>query len=264
MEVLTLDKGQYSGNIRQWKEYRGLIASKTAYDSDSNPSFHAHEHPHVSFILQGGNIEYRGAESIVRGANEVTFYHSGELHKTLPATEHTRNLNLEIDSAFLDENRFSEDQLKKAIGKNPDSNLFLLRMQSEIHLNDQLTESALHALLFEFVTGLDVKNYREIHWCVKLHELINDRWAEPFHLNELSVELGVHPVTISKHFARYFGCTLSEYVRKLRIQRSLPLIQSREHSLSEIAFLCGFADQSHFIRVFKHYTGMSPKNYRML
>lgn len=264
MEVLTLDKGRYSGNIRQWKEYRGLITSKTAYDSDYNTAFHSHEHPHVSFILQGGNIEYRGAQKIVRSANEVTFYHSGELHKTLPVDAQTRNLNLEIDTAFLDENRLSEEQLRQAISQNSDSNLFLLRMQSEIHLNDQLTESALHTLLFGFISAPEVKNYEKIAWCVKLHELIQDQWNMPFSLADLSVAIGVHPVTISKYFTRYFGCNLSEYIRKLRIQRSLSLIKNPEYSLTEIALLCGFADQSHFIRVFKHYTGISPKSYRML
>lgn len=264
MEVLTLDKGQYSGSIRQWKEYRGLITSKTAYDGHFNTSFHYHEHPHLSFILQGGNIEYRQKETLIRSANEVMFYHSGELHKTLPTDSQTRNLNLEIDAAFLLENNIPEDQLKQVVENNRDSSLFILKMQSEIHLNDQLTESALHALLFGFITAPELKNYKQIDWCVKLNQLINDNWNKQQNLSDLAMQIGVHPVTISKYFARYFGCTLGEYLRKLRISRSLSLIKNSEDSLTEIALFCGFADQSHFIRVFKHYTGISPKNYRSL
>lgn len=264
IEVLTLDKGQYSGSIRQWKEYRGLITSKTAYDGHFNTSFHYHEHPHLSFILQGGNMEYRQKETLIRNANDVMFYHSGELHKTLPTDSQTRNLNLEIDTAFLQENTISEDRLKQAIQSNRDSSLFMLKMQSEIHLNDQLTESALHALLFGFITAPELKSYKEINWCVKLHQLINDDWNKTHTLSDLALETGVHPVTISKYFARYFGCTLGEYLRKVKISRSLPLIKNSNDSLTEIALYCGFADQSHFIRVFKHYTGISPKNYRSL
>ncbi|MNU55426.1 HTH-type transcriptional activator Btr [compost metagenome] len=264
MEVLTLDKGQYSGSIHQWKEYRGLITSKTAYDDQFNTAFHYHEHPHLSFILQGGNVEYRQKETLIRNANEVMFYYSGELHKTLPTDSKTRNLNLEIDTAFLQENHISENQLKQVVENNRDSSLFILKMQSEIHLNDQLTESALHALLFGFITAPELKSYKQIDWCVKLNQLINDNWNEQHNLSDLAMQIGVHPVTISKYFARYFGCTFGEYLRKLRVSKSLPLIKNPAYSLTEIALLCGFADQSHFIRVFKHYTGISPKSYRSL
>lgn len=264
MEVLTLDKGQYSGSIRQWKEYRGLITSKTTYDGQFNTAFHSHEHPHLSFILQGGNVEYRQKETLIRSANDVMFYHSGELHKTIPTDSQTRNLNLEIDSAFLQENNISEDRLKQVVQRNRDSSLFILKMQSEIHLNDQLTESALHALLFGFITAPELKSYKEISWCVKLNQLIHDDWDKQHSLSDLATQIGVHPVTISKYFARYFGCTLGEYLRKLRVSKSLSLIKNPEYSLTEIALLCGFADQSHFIRVFKQYTGISPKNYRSL
>lgn len=173
-------------------------------------------------------------------------------------------MNLEIDAAFLLENNISEDQLKQVVENNRDSSLFILKMQSEIHLNDQLTESALHALLFGFITAPELKNYKQIDWCVKLNQLINDNWNKQHNLSDLAMQIGVHPVTISKYFARYFGCTLGEYLRKLRISRSLSLIKNSEDSLTEIALFCGFADQSHFIRVFKHYTGISPKNYRSL
>jgi AraC-like DNA-binding protein len=32
--------------------------------------------------------------------------------------------------------------------------------------------------------------------------------------------------------------------------------------LSEIAYLTGFSDQSHFTRIFKKYTGKNPSSYK--
>ncbi len=58
--------------------------------------------------------------------------------------------------------------------------------------------------------------------------------------------IGVHPVTISKYFPRYFSCTLGEYMRKLKIEKSLSLIKSPGNSLTNVAYACGFFDQSHF------------------
>ncbi|WP_407933708.1 helix-turn-helix domain-containing protein [Aquimarina algiphila] len=47
----------------------------------------------------------------------------------------------------------------------------------------------------------------------------------------------------------------------MKIDRSLDLLKSKQHSLTEIAYICGFSDQSHFTRVFKSISGYLPKEY---
>ena len=101
-------------------------------------------------------------------------------------------------------------------------------------------------------------------WIGKVREYLADRWNETVSLQELSRASGVHPITISKHFPRYFSCTLGEYLRRLKIEKALALVKSSNRSLMEIAFECGFADQSHFIRVFKGLTGFIPNDFRKL
>jgi AraC-like DNA-binding protein len=56
---------------------------------------------------------------------------------------------------------------------------------------------------------------------------------------------------------------LGEYIRKLKIEKSLIFLHKND-SLSEIAFDCGFADQSHFIRCFKENIGITPLKYRKI
>jgi AraC family transcriptional regulator len=81
-------------------------------------------------------------------------------------------------------------------------------------------------------------------------------------LQEIALIIGVHPVTISKFFRKYFSCTLGEYQRKIKIEKSIQLIKESKLSLTEIAFLCGFTDQSHFTRNFKNMTGFLPKKFQ--
>jgi AraC family transcriptional regulator len=50
----------------------------------------------------------------------------------------------------------------------------------------------------------------------------------------------------------------------MRIEKSLSLLPDKNLSLTEIAFDCGFADQSHFLRCFKQITGNTPSAYRKL
>jgi AraC family transcriptional regulator len=53
-------------------------------------------------------------------------------------------------------------------------------------------------------------------------------------------------------------------MRKLRVEKAMALMVSSHQSLTEIAYVCGFADQSHFIRIFKQHTGFLPKQYQKL
>jgi YesN/AraC family two-component response regulator len=82
-------------------------------------------------------------------------------------------------------------------------------------------------------------------------------------VTEVADALQVNPTYLSREFARYFDdLSFSEYIRKLRIDKALHLLDATAYSLGEIAYLTGFSDQSHFTRIFKQHTGQSPSAYR--
>lgn len=90
------------------------------------------------------------------------------------------------------------------------------------------------------------------------------------HLSErISLEQAAAQVYLSKsYFCRILkselGCTFTEYVNRLRIERSKTLLLSSRMSISEISLDVGFEDQSYFTRIFKKRTGLSPGRYREL
>jgi AraC-like DNA-binding protein len=51
-------------------------------------------------------------------------------------------------------------------------------------------------------------------------------------------------------------------VHRLRIRTACERLLAVEASLSEVSFATGFADQSHFCRVFRRITGMTPQTFR--
>jgi len=81
-------------------------------------------------------------------------------------------------------------------------------------------------------------------------------------LGELAAAVGVHPVTLARAFRRSFGCSVGEYLRRLRIERAAAQLGGSETPLATIALTAGFADQSHFSNLFRRETGMSPSAYR--
>src|SRR6267378_5004118 len=102
-------------------------------------------------------------------------------------------------------------------------------------------------------------------WAKELKEIIQDQIDTNLSLSlkEVSQSLHVHPSYLSREFSKYFDdLTFGDYIRKLRIEKSIQLLKDSKHSLSEIAYLTGFSDQSHFTRIFKKHTGKNPSAYK--
>lgn len=61
-------------------------------------------------------------------------------------------------------------------------------------------------------------------------------------------------------FADMVGTLPKEYARITRFQKSLKLLSSypEESNLAQLAYQCGYADQSHFIREFRQFSGYTP------
>lgn len=102
-------------------------------------------------------------------------------------------------------------------------------------------------------------------WAKELKELIQDQIDTNLSLSlkEISQSLDVHPSYLSREFSKYFdNLSFGDYIRKLRIEKAIQLLNESKHSLSEIAYLTGFSDQSHFTRIFKKHTKRNPSSYR--
>jgi AraC family transcriptional regulator len=100
-------------------------------------------------------------------------------------------------------------------------------------------------------------------WVSRLKEMLHESSTD-CRLADLARAVDVHPVHLSREFAKYFGASLGDYIRTIKVQRAMTLLPDTELSLTDIAFECEFADQSHFIRSFKSYYHITPLLYRKL
>lgn len=266
-KIISLGKSQYLGEINRIRNIDGIIASAVTADPSekSNDVLHYHENPIISFILQGDSIERINRHRNLRAAGDIRFYRAGDLHQVQIKRFPSRNINFELENTFLTRSGFSEESIARAIEKNPEARFIFLRAYKEFLENDALSDVSIQILLFSLIGAGEIKAcLTGPGWVQAVYELLNDRWNEQIGLQELSGLVNVHPVNISKYFTRYFNCTYGEYIRKLRVDKSISLIKSSTLSLTEIALYCGFTDQSHFTRNFKALTGFLPKAFRKL
>jgi AraC-like DNA-binding protein len=95
----------------------------------------------------------------------------------------------------------------------------------------------------------------------RVRTYIDDHIGERISLDELASQAGVSRF----HFARQFRLSTGEsamgYLRRMRIERSKSILQTRGSTIAEVAARLGFSDQSHFTRIFGRLVGVSPGSF---
>lgn len=258
--MIRLERATYLGNNRRSFSLDGISVTETEYTNKVSENWHYHVNNHISYILQGGNREQRKNHEAQALPGNVLIYPSGLLHRNLDTAHPSKNINLEVDDKFLLQHDLKFSMLSCARLK-----FLVLKAYKECLINDNDSETSIKALVLNAFDFFQEKHERiSPRWVALIAEVLHDRWNENVSLTELSNELNLHPVTISKSFPTHFHCTLGEYSRKIKIDKAISLINHSHRSLTEIALECGFFDQSHFIKTFKDVTGFTPKEYRRL
>jgi len=90
--------------------------------------------------------------------------------------------------------------------------------------------------------------YTNIHTRITLEELADNANLSASHLSRL--------------FKKEIGMSVSEYIRSMKIERAKNLLKYSEYSYIDISNYLAFDSQSHFIKTFKTYEGVTPKKYR--
>jgi len=135
-------------------------------------------------------------------------------------------------------------------------------LQKEKH-TQQPFENLLLEVFKKFIKTKRGKGKRIPGWAKELKEMIQDHIDTSLSLKELSKDLDINPSYLSREFSKHFdNLSFGDYIRKQRIEKAIELMKNPSYSLTDIAYLTGFSDQSHFTRIFKKTTGNSPSEYR--
>jgi AraC family transcriptional regulator len=87
--------------------------------------------------------------------------------------------------------------------------------------------------------------------------------AQDFTLEDVARHCGMSRARFARAFKKTMGDTPFGWVRGQKIERAKRLLRGEDLTLAQISAECGFADQSHFTRVFTHLVGTSPRLWRL-
>ncbi len=110
----------------------------------------------------------------------------------------------------------------------------------------------------------EVSNSGDGDWILDLLLFLNERFTEKLSLNKIASHVGVSRYYLSRTFSAKMGCSIPDYVNKLRIAYAIELIKHTDDTIGEIAYKSGFESMPTFFRSFRKNGLSSPNSYRIV
>ena len=263
MQVLR--KGQYYGSEIKKKNYKGLLVSSYSYQ-DCQVDWHYHENPYFMYIQTGQLLDISKKQDIRCGPGALLLHNWQEAHYNKMHSSNSKGFHIEFDRKWLIDRGFDETLWEgSGVLKNPIWHQIVVQILAEFHMDDESTTLAIESLVLQLCHALqqesNLYNEKNPKWVKLIRDILFEE-SDEYDLKSLAAMLEIHPVYLSSAFPKYFNETLGSFIRKIKVKKSLAALQSNEKSLSEVAYSCGFADQSHFIRCFRRQMGLTPLQFR--
>jgi len=243
----------------------GLIITKSSYHPRYNLNWHYHDNPSLTLNLRGGTIDQRKTEVNTIKAGDLVLHRPEEWHKNSFFSKDSRHFCIEFEPHWFKKfdipNRFDS---KSFCITDPNARVKMVAIINEFvnyYQTKQLTTESLLLYCIANLNGQKISKHLP-DWIGHLKDLLHDEYDKDLSLTYLSKRINVHPVTISKYFTRHFKTTLGDYVRKIRIGKSLAYLSNKSIAINTIGIQSGFVDNAHYTRNFKKYTGLTPSAYR--
>lgn len=101
------------------------------------------------------------------------------------------------------------------------------------------------------------------HYLLSAKEYISKNYQDfNLSLNSVSAAIDINPSYLSRLFKNNLGIRFTEYLNTYRINRSIELLKQTKESVQSISEKTGFSSVQNYIRVFKKFTGYTPKQFR--
>jgi AraC family transcriptional regulator len=259
--------GQFLGRLIRRRAVGGLSLSETRYAPGTRLPRHSHEHGYFCLVRRGTFCEEYGGRQRSCGPLTLAFHPPGEMHAEEIGRSEVWSFNIEVapswpvlaGSAVRLDWPF-DTRAEPLVG-------LAVQLFHEFHRPDASSALVIEGLTLQLLglslraAGLELAGAPPA-WLQRVRDLLNECCPGPPDLSDLAADAGVHPGYLTAAFRRHFGCSVGDYARRRRVLLACQHLANTARPLAEIACETGFADQSHFTRMFKRVVGVTPAAYR--
>jgi AraC family transcriptional regulator len=257
------------GAILRWRTVGGLLLAEVQYEPGQRVHRHVHAHARFVLVLAGAITEIRGDETQTHGSSTLLFRRAGEPHSYVVSRAGATCLIVDVDDGWHARARLHAPVLEQSAAFRGGFVVHLgHRLHGEFRLRDEVSRLAIESIALGVLAEASRRAAKPLErpvpaWLRQARALVEAHFAEPLPLAGVARRVGVHPVHLARTFRRVHQITFAGYVRHVRVEFARRELAASEAPLGDIAVAAGFCDQSHFSRLFKRYTGLTPAEYRL-
>ncbi|HOM99153.1 MAG TPA: AraC family transcriptional regulator [Acidobacteriota bacterium] len=239
---------------------------------------HDHDFPEVFFVTRGETLhEVNGWSHVVR-EGEGVFIRPQDRHELKTTRGSFELFNFAFPPEVLDHLRslyfsrmdrwfWSRETRPEVLRLDPEQREALLHW-AEILLPAPRTalyrDRFLLELFFWCTQGSPSDSLEGPSWLVQSLRMMREPQFLVEGVPRLVQLCGRSPEYVARTMRRHLGCTPTDYVNTLRLDRAERLLQNTSMKVTDIAFDCGFENLPYFYRLFRRRNGMAPGRYRRL
>jgi AraC family transcriptional regulator len=262
-----LQPGEFFGRKSRSWESCGFRLTESVYAPGLRLPHHSHELAKFCFVISGDYVETLGGRAFNRRPLSLIFHPPDTTHSEAHNAAGSHFL-VEVDARWLSYAREHHASLDCPVEFSEGVPIrAVTQLYNEFRHLDTVSPLAVQGLAFELLAETSRRSAGERFLCAPLWleqvtAQLRERFQENLSLEELAQSADVHAVHLARVFRKHNHCTVGEYVRRLRVEYASRRLSTSDAPLAEIAAAAGFADQSHFSRLFKRQTGISPSQFR--
>jgi AraC family transcriptional regulator len=257
----AVPEGGYFGKTIAERSLAGILATESAYVGGEVLPAHSHASATLCYVVKGAFEELWDQTAVMCEAGALIYRPAG-----CPHTDRFNHSKAQTFGLALPLEWDDIGPKQPSLFRNPTACKVVSRIYREFSDPDGdsavVVSSFVDLLQDELARIPDRGEIRAPRWLSTVRGRILDEYRRTLTLEELARDAGVHPMHLSREFARFYKCSVGEYARSARVHRACALLQKSAMTLGMIALETGFYDQAHFTRTFTKLIGCTPGEFR--
>lgn len=259
--------GDPAGRLLRRVDLPAMALTSTAYAPRLTLPSHAHTSAFLLFVRQGAFVEQHGRSSDRLDPLTCIFRPRLDEHANRFEGDGAVLAAIDVNAAWVDRLREAGFSGERFNVRSPFVPQFGDRLDAELAAPDSMSAMIIEALATEVIVFASRSSRkrdrpRKGPWAERARRLIENEFASPLSLGCIASAVGVHPVHLARQFRASHGCTVGDYIRRVRVAFARRQLSASDHPIADIALAAGFSDQSQLTKSFKRVTGETPAAFR--
>ena len=245
----------------------GFVVTERHHTSEGVVPMHAHDVPTISLVVSGSYLDTVGSVAQRCDHDSVQLLPAGQPHSFAFGPGRVHCVTVEVKPARRDAIGGFSRILSRAVQLRASHVAALaMRLHAETRHADSAAPLFVESLILDLLGSVERVASRpetaQPLWLTRATESIAASFRSKISVIDLAAEAGVHPTYLARTFRRRHGCSITDYVRRLRLEWAMRELRRGARSISDVALDAGFYDHSHFSHAFRTFTGMTPAQFR--